>query len=264
VVFFFLSGLLIAQSAARRGAQAFWAARARRILPGLAGALIVTLILAALSGGLVTPPVAAEYLLRGLTLVSLEHAIPGAFAANPMPGLVNGPLWSLFHEVAAYAVCFAAVRSGLMARAPLVLPALAIALWAMPGLPARIETFAPLFVAFAAGMTVWRYRAVWPVTLPVLGPLAILAPLGWPFAVLAVGQATLLLGFRAPPIRLRHDLSFGVYVFGWPVAQYILHLMPGLTAPQLAVLSLAATLPVAFLSWRMIEQPSLAIQPRTA
>lgn len=267
VVFFFLSGLLIAQSAARRGAAAFWTARARRILPGLAGALIVTLGLAALSGGAVTPPLAAEYLLRGLTMVSLEHAILGAFAANPMPGLVNGPLWSLFHEVAAYAVCFAAVRSGLMARWPLVVPVLAVALWATPGLPARIETFAPLFVAFAAGMTVWRFRAVWPVSLPVLAVLAVLAlgaPLGWPVAVLAVGQATLWLAFRAPPIRLRHDLSFGVYVYGWPVAQYIVHVMPGLAAQHLAVLSLAATLPFALISWRLIEQPSLALHPRTA
>jgi peptidoglycan/LPS O-acetylase OafA/YrhL len=263
-VFFFLSGLLIAQSAARRGAAAFWAARAKRILPGLAGALIVTLMLAAASGGSVSPVMGAEYLLRGLTLVSLEHSIPGAFAANPTSGLVNGPLWSLFHEVVAYLICFVAVRSGVLARRPLVVPALAVALWAMPGLPARVETFAPLFVAFAAGMTLWRFRMRWPVTMPVLAVLMVLAPLGWPFAALALGQAAILIAFRAPPIRLRHDLSFGVYLYGWPVAQYILHQSPGLTAPQLAVASLAATLPVALISWRMIEQPSLGLSPRIA
>jgi peptidoglycan/LPS O-acetylase OafA/YrhL len=151
-----------------------------------------------------------------------------------------------------------------MARWPLVVPVLALALWAMPGLPARVETFAPLFVAFAAGMTVWRFRARWPVTASALIVLAILAPLGWPFAVLALGQATLLIAFRVPPIRLRHDLSFGVYVYGWPVAQYILHQSPGLTAPQLAFASLAATLPVALISWRLIEQPSLELHGRTA
>lgn len=263
-VFFFLSGLLIAQSAASRTTRAFWTARARRILPGLAGALCMTLLLAALSGGMVTPSVAADYLLRGLTLVSLEHAIPGAFAENPIPGLVNGPLWSLFHEVAAYAVCFAAVRSGLMARWPLVLPALAVALWAMPGPPARVDTFAPLFVAFAAGMTVWRFRARWPVTLPVLAGLALLAPLGWPFAVAALGQAALLLAFRTPAIPMRYDLSFGVYVYGWPIAQYLLHHHPDLTAPQLAVASLAATLPFALTNWLAIEQPSLAYRQKAA
>lgn len=263
MVFFLLSGLLIAQSAARRDAAAFWTARARRILPGLAGALVVTLSLAAATGGVVTLPVALDYLVRGLTLVSLEHAIPGAFARNPMPGLVNGPLWSLFHEVAAYAICFAAVRSGLMARWPLVVPMLALALWSTPGLPARVETFAPLFVAFAAGMTAWRFRARWPVTMPVLAGLAVFAPLGWPFAVLALGQAALLIAFRTPPIRLRHDLSFGVYVYGWPVAQYILHRMPDLGALYLAALSLAVTLPIALISWRLVEHPSLSLHPRT-
>ncbi|HSF65380.1 MAG TPA: acyltransferase family protein [Paracoccaceae bacterium] len=256
-VFFFLSGLLIAQSAARRTARAFWAARARRILPGLTAALLATLALATLSGGAVTPPVAADYLLRGLTLVSLEHAIPGAFAANPMPLVVNGPLWSLFHEVAAYALCFAAVRSGLVARWPLVLPALALALWAAPDLPARADTFAPLFLCFAAGMTVWRFRDTWPVTWPVLAVLAACAPVGWPLAVAALGQAVLLLAFRTPPLPLRADLSFGVYLLGWPVAQYVLHLAPGLTAPHLAAVSLAATLPLAGASWHLIERPSL-------
>ncbi len=262
VVFFFLSGLLIAQSAARRSAAAFWSARARRILPGLAGALAVTLILAALSGGAVTGGVALDYLLRGITLVSLEHTIPKAFAANPMPGLVNGPLWSLFHEVAAYAVCFAAVRSGLMDRAPLGMIALALALWGavamgLPGIPARVATFAPLFLAFAVGMTAWRFAARWPLTWPLVLLAVLLAPLGWPFAVLAVAQVSLWLAFRTPAIRLGHDLSFGVYVYGWPVAQYIVHLVPGLNAPELAVLSLLATLPLAFASWSLIERPAL-------
>ncbi|MDX5412423.1 MAG: acyltransferase family protein [Rhodobacterales bacterium] len=270
VLFFFLSGLLIAQSAATRSAAAFWIARARRILPGLAVALVVTLLLAAASGAQITPQTAADYILRGLTLVSLEHRIAGAYAGNPYALAVNGPLWSLFHEVAAYAICFAAIRTGLVQRAPLALLILSLILWAAATLwtlPARLETFAPLFLAFAAGVTVWRLRARWPLSLPLLAILLICAPLGWPFAVAALGQAALIFGFRAPVIRLRHDLSYGAYIYGWPVAQYILHQMPGMTAPQLAILSLAATLPLALASWLLVETPALRrmrTQPRTA
>lgn len=270
VLFFFLSGLLIAQSAATRSAAAFWTARARRILPGLAVALVVTLLLAAAAGAQITPQTAADYILRGLTLVSLEHRIPDAYPANPYPLAVNGPLWSLFHEVAAYAICFAAIRSGLMQRAPLALLTLSLALWTATTLwplPARLETFAPLFLAFAAGVTVWRLRARWPLSLPLLGVLLICAPLGWPFAVAALGQTALILAFRAPVIPMRHDLSYGAYIYGWPVAQYILHQMPGLTAPQLAILSLAATLPFALASWLFIETPALRrmrVRPQTA
>ena len=260
VLFFFLSGLLIAQSAATRSAAEFWTARARRILPGLAMALVVTLILATLSGASLTPGLATDYILRGLTLVSLEHRIPGAFAANPYPLAVNGPLWSLFHEVAAYAICFAAIRAGLVQRAPLALLLMALALWAAAALwsiPARLETFAPLFLAFAAGVTVWRLRARWPLSPILLLAFVIFAPLGWPFAVAALGQAALILAFRAPVIPMRHDLSYGAYIYGWPVAQYIVHQMPGLSAPELAILSLAATLPFALVSWLFIETPAL-------
>lgn len=260
VLFFFLSGLLIAQSAATRSAGDFWIARARRILPGLAVALVVTLLLAAASGAQVTPRTAADYILRGLTLVSLEHRIAGAYPGNSYPLAVNGPLWSLFHEVAAYAICFAAIRTGLVQRAPLALLTLSLALWGATtlwALPARLETFAPLFLAFAAGVTVWRLRARWPLSPALLALLLLCAPLGWPFAVAALAQSALILAFRAPVIPMRHDLSYGAYIYGWPVAQYMLHQMPGLTAPQLATLSLAATLPVALASWLFIETPAL-------
>lgn len=263
-LFFFLSGLLIPESAARRTTAAFWTARARRLLPGLAGALVATLVLAALTGGEVTPARAAAYLARGLTLVSLEHHIPGAFPGNPMAGTVNGPLWSLAHEVAAYTLCLLAVRSGLMARLPLALPVLALALWAAQGLPARAATFAPLFLAFSLGMTAWRFRARWPVSPALALALALAAPLGWPLAVAALGQAALVLGFRTRPLGLKADLSFGLYLYGWPVAQTVLHVLPGIGAPALAGLSLLATLPLAAMSWQAIERPALRLKPAVA
>src|SRR6056297_142596 len=113
-VFFFISGLLIAASADRRGVLAFWTARARRLIPGLFVALLVTLALAMVSGSSADVAEATAWLFRAITLVSIEHRLTGAFDANPYPGVVNGPLWSLFHEVAAYAICAALVWSGLL------------------------------------------------------------------------------------------------------------------------------------------------------
>lgn len=262
-LFFFLSGLLIAGSAERSTATAFWAARARRILPGLAVALLVTLALAALSGAMLTPALAATYFIRGITLVSLEHNLPDAFAKAPMQGVVNGPLWSLFHEIAAYALCWGAVKLGLM-RGRLGMAVLIVAamlLYALPGLPARAATFAPLFVAFALGMLAHAGRARLPLSPVVTLGLLVLAPLGWPLAIAALGHAALVLAFALPARPLSRDLSFGMYIYGWPVAQWLMHHSPGLGAPQLAVLSLLATLPFAALSWMLIEAPML---PRRA
>lgn len=261
--FFFLSGLLIAGSAERQGAARFWSARARRILPGLGVALLVTLALAAATGAQLTPGLAATYWLRGITLVSLEHHLPGAFPRAALPGVANGPLWSLAHEVAAYALCFAAVRLGLLRQGTgqAALLGAALVLWALPGLPARAETFAPLFLAFALGMLAHARRKRLRLSPARTLALALAAPLGWPLAVAALGMGLLLLAFRLPARPLAADLSYGAYIYGWPVAQTLAHLCPGLPAPLLALATLAATLPLAAASWHLVEAP---LMPRRA
>jgi peptidoglycan/LPS O-acetylase OafA/YrhL len=258
-LFFFLSGLLIAGSAERQTGPGFWAARARRLLPGLAVALGVTLGLAMATGGHPSAAEAMAYFARGITLISLEHHIPGAFGDAAMPGIVNGPLWSLPHEVLAYGLCWVAVRLGLMRRGAGIAAVLAAALvlWALPGLPGRLEVFAPLFVPFALGMAAHGLRHRLRLALPVTLALALAAPLGWPLAIAALGHLALVVAFRLPARVLRADLSYGTYIYGWPVAQTLAHLMPGLPAPLLAVASLAAVLPFAWASWHLVEAPAL-------
>lgn len=259
-LFFFLSGLLISLSAARRSFAAFWLARARRILPGLAVALLVTLIIAKASGSTATPTEAVAYVLRGLTLFSLEHNLPGAFAANPYPEAVNGPLWSLSHEVMAYAICQFLVVMGAM-RKPVGLAVVLGASWMMwaaePFLPSRLATFAPLWLAFALGMATARLAVRLKLSPGLALGLALAAPLGWPFAVLALGYAALVLALRLPALPRGGDWSYGVYIYGWPVAQLLVHLMPGLSPVALAAASLAATLPLAAASWWLVESPAL-------
>ena len=273
VLFFFLSGFLIVQSAERRTAAAFWAARARRILPGLAVALVASLGLAILSGA--TPPTieAARYILRGLSLVGLEHQITGAYASNPYPHAVNGPLWSLQYEVAAYLICFAAVRLRLLcspvgAEALLAL-AIGLAVFA-PILPGRLATFAPLFLAFALGMTAWRFRtsiALHPALLlpPILAAfLGFGTTLGDVIGTAAFCYGVMMLAYRTPALDLKEDISYGVYIYGWPVAQTLVTLLPRVTPIELAVLSIVCTLPIARASWSYVERPALPLRSKAA
>lgn len=263
-LFFFLSGLLVSRSAARRRTGSFLAARVRRILPGLTAALCVTLALAWATGSTAGPAEAARYLLRGLTLVSIEHRLTDAFAANPYPLAVNGPLWSLPHEVLAYALCLMAHRAGLMRSTggvALVL-ALALAAWvAAPVLPARLQGFAPLWLAFVLGMVVQHLARGLPLAPAAALLLALGAPLGWPLAVLALGYGALVVVLRLPALPRAPDLSFGLYLYGWPLAQVVLHLLPGLSPGALAVTSLLATLPFAAASWHLVERPALLARP---
>jgi peptidoglycan/LPS O-acetylase OafA/YrhL len=261
LLFFFLSGLLVSGSAARRSRRAFWAARARRLLPALGAALFVTLALALTSGAAPGVRDAALWFFRALTLVSIEHRIPGAFTGNPYPEVVNGPLWSLFHEVAAYALCALLVRAGVLGR-----PAALAALLALSAglalahslLPGRLATFAPLFAAFAFGMAAHAFRDRLRLSVP-LALLCLAAPLVLPapLAVAALGYAALSLTLRATAVPLGADLSYGLYIYGWPVAQTILHFRPGLAPMELAALSLLCTVPFAVASWHLVERPGL-------
>jgi peptidoglycan/LPS O-acetylase OafA/YrhL len=94
--------------------------------------------------------------------------------------------------------------------------------------------------------------------------LAATLALPTPFAIGALGYAALTLALRAPALPLGADLSYGLYIYGWPVAQTLLHLYPGLAPINLAALSLACTLPLAAASWHLVERPALRPARATA
>ncbi|MEP2530372.1 acyltransferase [Shimia sp.] len=259
--FFFVSGLLITASAQRGIGKAFWVARARRIFPGLGAALLVTLALAVASGATPSIEQNVNWFLRAVTLVSIEHRLAGAFAANPVAEVVNGPLWSLFHEVVSYVTCAAFVMLG-GARQTWMVLALALGATVLAAvhhsLPGRLATFAPLFAAFSWGMVAYIWRdwisLCWSVS---IGSAMLGVVLQWSFALGPVALGLVMLALMAPKVALSRDVSFGMYIYGWPVAQSIVALQPGIGPIALAVLSVIGTYPVALLSWQLVERPSL-------
>lgn len=261
MMFFVLSGLLVTASAERRLAASFWQARVRRIFPGLAVALLVTLALAFASGASADLKEAAIWYIRALTLVSIEHRITGAFPTNPYTGVVNGPIWSLFYEVLAYGLCVLLVSAKVLrqkrAAFGLVLM-LGLTLTLAPELPGRIGVFLPLFFAFSLGMAAYRLREELVLN-PWLGALFLCVPflLPGPVAVAAVAYGVLGLALCAPQVRLGADYSYGLYIYGWPVAQLVVSLLPGIEAVELALLSLLLTVPFAVISWYAVEAPTI-------
>lgn len=267
LVFFILSGFLITRSAmARQGRAAqFWLARANRLVPALALALVVTVILANLSGADASAKALGIYILRGITLVSLEHQISGAFEDNPVPFVVNGPLYTLFYEVACYV--FAAL---LVWSLPAQVRAFALALCAVAALALygvsshiRVVVGTPLFLAFACGMLAcfWQHRIALSLSGSVLAGLALalvfvldVNPL---LSLLPLTYLVLAAGLNTPHIPLPGDLSYGVYLYGWPVAQTLVHMGTFDDPVRLAICSVIATLPFAAVSWVAVEKRRL-------
>lgn len=263
LVFFVLSGFLIARSAELRRQKplAFWAARANRLLPALLVALPVTVILALLSGADPDALALLVYYVRGATLVSLEHQIAGAFAGNPLPFVVNGPLYTLFYEVLCYGFAFALV---VLVKAQWRVPALLGAMMAVGCANAtldhlRLTVGTPFFLAFAWGALAYVLRdkiAVGPKhTMLAAGALVLFLWVGAPKEIVlpVLCYLALSVGYGLPALRLSGDLSYGTYLYGWPITQFLVHTFGPMTPASLAMAGIFATLPFAAFSWTLIE-----------
>lgn len=282
-VFFFLSGILVAQSFARsRGALDFIAARALRIFPGLAACVLLT---AFVLGPFVTSRAVTDYLaapetygyvLRTLSLSTGSAGLPGVFEHLPASGLVNMSLWTLKYEVLCYAGLLVLGLAGLFKpqfeRAAAVLLALGVTFVFIE--PAKaIETYTPIdnmryfAVFFGLGVLAYLVRA----HLVVHGGAVIAAgivfvaargtPVGELATALFLGAATLYVA-RFPFGRLRslanrYDLSYGVYVYACPVQQLLIERFPEAGPLAHIAMALLIVLPIAFLSWVLIERPAL-------
>jgi peptidoglycan/LPS O-acetylase OafA/YrhL len=64
-------------------------------------------------------------------------------------------------------------------------------------------------------------------------------------------------------LRLRTDLSYGVYIYAFPIQQLLIICGLGIMNPIVfAIIAAIATLPLAALSWFLIEKPSLSLKSR--
>jgi peptidoglycan/LPS O-acetylase OafA/YrhL len=284
--FFVLSGFLITASWLRlRSPGRFAWHRALRILPGfwvclLVTAAVVAPLLAVLGGGsagavLTGPGSATTYVLHNAGLFMAQFGIAGLPASTP-DEVVNGSLWTLFYE----ALCYAAVAGlgvlGLLRSRPLLVVAgvgalqLATAAQEVTGaqlLPGEnLPRLLLLFALGAAALLVADRVPVTPLALGAAGATAVagLLLLGDYRALGAPGFALLLLAAAARlpwRPRLRRDLSYGAYVWHWPVALLVLS-TPLADAPFVVVLAavLGATTLVALASWHLVEAPALRLK----
>jgi peptidoglycan/LPS O-acetylase OafA/YrhL len=241
----------------------------------VAGPMVTTLPLAAyLSDGGTW-----VYLAKTVGLVTANAPLPGVFEQNYVASIVNLPLWTLKYE----AMCYLGlallgvtglIRSRLLTTVVLAAVLMAwVAVAAMPeALPVGGTLLSFLRLAFSFGLGTLAY--VWRDKLPLhwvglvatlaLAALATATPLQHPAQQLFVAYAALYaaglpLG-RLASFSRKNDLSYGVYIYDWVIAQMLVALVPGLSQPALLAATLAIILPLAALSWFLIEKPMLGLK----
>jgi peptidoglycan/LPS O-acetylase OafA/YrhL len=289
-IFFAISGFLVTQSFEQTANPLHYLAkRALRIFPGLfvatlvsafvLGPLVTTLPL----GGYLSRPEPYEYVLGNTLLDQTVHELPGvSFVDNPVGLEINGSLWTLRLEFTMYLMVLAlGLLRLLTVRVALLLLAFGVACL-------RFEMLYPLekwgwffqllsgwgwlVGFFATGMAVYRLRhtRIFDDRIALLAlagligsvPLRQFIPL---FPVFGCYLALwLALNPRLPviPAARLGDLSYGLYIYGWPVEEAVMWLSGGHAAWwQVFLVALPVTTAIAFLSWHLVERPMLRLKP---
>ncbi len=275
-LFFAISGYLVTLSLLNRpGLLRYLRNRIARVFPAY--------ILCLLASVLILGPVFTQlpwrayfndagtwhYLGENLWPIGLAWELPGVFAGNHYPNVVNGTLWSLGLEVRWYSYLGVLALIGALRRRWLFsIAAIAFLLssarqWWL-GDPGFNEHDA-LSMVFIIAALLAHWREYIRVSHTIMAVLVLMTALThgsrWfgPMAALSAVYATFWIAYRLPAMRwpAGRDYSYGLFLYGFPIQQAIVALIPDISPLQLL---LAATLPalgLSMLSWHLLEAPVL-------
>lgn len=282
--FFFLSGLLVVNSVISDGnALHYGIKRLFRIWPAL---IFVILVSVFLIGPAFTTQSLSEYFsspstwefLRRMTTFRIwgynSMSLPGVFEANPYPAVVNAPLWTLSVEVYAYVMIFVLFAIGALRKETAtvvfglflidsLLPDKVIFYW----LPNDHSDFAAIPFCFALGGLLAVFKDQVKVNLPLIIVVALLAQLlgegVHEYYLKYTTMFLLALFLSAIPIVTRlprlPDISYGTYLWGWPIQQAVMHLFEGISFWANLALTLSLVYLAAIISWYLVEKRFLKL-----
>lgn len=275
--FFAISGYLIAGSRVRLPLTRFLWRRSVRILPAFWVCLAVIAFLFAPVGAALEHTrwdvgSALGYVINNAALYMFQPSV-GTTLATTNNHAWNGSLWTLCYEFGAYLACGILFTWRWARTIPfvglLLVGLTTLNLIARPILDITTNLYLNgMWLAgfFVAGMFWWvlRDRVVvrwWLVALAAAALWIVLAADQFQtLAALPLGFLVLAAGAR---LRTRvgavNDISYGVYIYAFPVQQIIAILGwgPRLGLLLAAALTLAVTVPLAWASWRFVERPAI-------
>lgn len=283
-IFFFLSGLVVTHSLLTKGsALQFTIARFFRIWPALFATLFIT---AFIIGPVISDHGLSEYFSNNTTyryigknlLLRTQYNLPGVFSGNAYKDIINGSLWSIPYEVAAYLILLALFLLRIFQSK--ILPSLVFVLilldpllgnrFLFTWLPQNheIDLLAPCF-AFGALLAIYKDKI--EIDARKLAGVWILAYLfknqafNFYFFYLALFIFILYVSQLkwVVDIKFKTDISYGIYLWGFPVQQTLAHLLPSQSVMLNQLSAIAISILFGFLSWHLIEKKCIALGAHT-
>ena len=283
IVFFFLSGAVVSGSLLKSRPLAFIVKRLGRVLP----ALIICLVLTSIAVIAVFPDVllvdlGKYFVLNILNTINIGQFanidslliwdVPGAFEQNQYHAL-NGSLWTLPQEIRLYALIFLfSLLSSklqrkqfitlnlifilLLLRAPELVPLIGSnqALLGNPNAVINSVFFLLGSIFFLLEIDKFKSRFLFGSSLFIYSIWLLFQDTHLLFFFAIV---LFVLGFAKINLpkfmHLKGDYSYGVYLYGWPVGQFVAYFYPTLI-PEIAflIITLISTV-IAIFSWSLIE-----------
>lgn len=284
LVFFTISGYLITRSAHERASlSSYCLSRALRIYPAL---ICCAAFCAAVLGSIYTQMPLLDYWMsniplhyvvdtavmpkNGWSVPSVVFYQDGGFLGEGM----NGSLWSIPQELFCYVIVGVLLYLRLMHRwvfAGLALLSLYFIFMTYPSWPRFLADFTLVSPSFALGAAIYflsggKTLPAWPL-LPclLLGAAVLIYRLDfrlfplygcYPILWLACGNA-----FRLPSLKSFGDISYGVYLYGWPMQQVARSFFD--SPPHWSVIfvgGLSGAAVAGYLSWHLVEKRALRLK----
>ncbi len=225
------------------------------------------------------------YITANFFLLIKQPAINGVFSHNPVPSIINGSLWTLFPEFFCYIAIPLMSLSALLIRRKKMLLFLFILYLIVNGIEGYrygyfefclnptisgvLFEFRRYTAYFLGGVIFFIFIAQKPLSnFSFYGPLVILlasiifrfynfiGPILLPYVILGLVAKLPFTNFGKIG-----DYSYGLYIYSYPIQQTIHFLNPSLKNPIIFFfIAVLFTIPLAFLSWRFIEEPALKLK----
>jgi peptidoglycan/LPS O-acetylase OafA/YrhL len=261
-----ISGFLVCGSWFKSGSfKEYLMRRIRRIYPGFITAILVSAFVFGPLGGVVLPDQTVfTWIFRAITLQDPQIPCPAFCSKNPYMGMINGSLWTIRYEEFMYAIL------AIMGLLKLVKVPVAVAIFVIFtfGLCPGGEIFNRLGSHFFAGVLFYLFlqKIRFTPKLIVLALLAIVVasvsgrclnlilPLPGTYLLLALALNKKLELNKLVFFTKYSDLSYGVYLYAFPIQQ--LFFKSGITDPNvLTLVSSPVSMLCALASWHLIEKP---------
>jgi peptidoglycan/LPS O-acetylase OafA/YrhL len=282
-IFFVVSGFLVTGSYVRSGnLDTFVRSRALRVIPAYA---ICLFFCAFVIGPIYTEMSQSNYWASGSTyayvITNLQFpnnqiwTLPGVFVHNGYPNVVNGSIWTLPAEVSMYLWVAALGMIGLFRKRWLANVALIALLIYGAYRPSGIQLinaiaeFARLAAFFLVGAFCFVNRHWIPISDWLLLALIVIAYFLYKTGVfpwvlgMVIAYGSLWFAYR-PNLHFFNrfgDYSYGLYLWGFPVEQMVMHAFGAPTRPLwIFLVSFPLTLLCAIVSWHIVEKPALRLK----